>query len=665
MCGIAGILRHTRSDEGPIPESWLSALAGPIAYRGPNGSGRCSWRAETCGGVIDGVFLHTRLSIIDHEGGAQPMVMPGGGVARPAGLVGGHELRRCARCQPVKLMFNGCVYGADRLRRELEQAGHDFTTDHSDTETLVHGWCEWGGGVFERAQSMHAAALWDEERGELVLSRDLFGEKPLYIADVGSRGVFAFAGSVGSLVNLLRVIAPERARVKPGLLLPWLKFGYDPILTPFDGVEQMPQDCHAVVSWDGGWRKEVVKRTPRSAEAVESAGGDDVARVTTVLDTAVRDRLEADVPIGCLLSGGVDSSVVAALARRHVAELTTICVRMPVSRYDESAYAGEVARSIGSRHQVVDVSPKPAEDLVRLISILGLPFGDSSLLPASWAFEAASRSLGVVLTGDGGDELFLGYDRYFAPGGAWIPGGVARLAARALPRQHQKSLYDKAARLLGAIGAGERRRYSELLAVYQDRDLARLSSPTIKNEHVIDGWTCEPSVMGARAFDLDRHLPGDMLRKVDTASMAHAVEARSPLLDSRVRAAALALGQERLAPGGRRKWLLKEVARKLLPGINFERPKMGFAVPIGEWFRDDTGGMRTLLHDNLQSHEPFGSDATGFNSVFSRKAIGVMLREHDDAGTGSLWPWKGRDHAQRLFVLLVCALWARGLVDPG
>ncbi len=660
MCGIAGLLRHTVRDEGPIPESWLGALAGPIAYRGPNGSGRCSWRAETRGGVIDGVFLHRRLSIIDHEGGAQPMVMPGAGAARAAGLTGGHELCRCPRCRCVNLIFNGCVYGADGLRRELQRAGHGFTTGHSDTETLVHGWCEWGSGVFERAQSMHAAALWDEERDELVLSRDLFGEKPLYFAEAGSQGVFAFAGSVGSLVDLLRLIAPERARVTPALLLPWIKFGYHPFLTPFEGVEQLPQSSHMVVRWDGGWRKEVVKRIPRSAESAEDEGGDDVARVTTLLDIAVRDRLEADVPIGCLLSGGVDSSVVAALASRHVAELTTICVRMPVARYDESAYADEVARAIGSRHQVVDVSSKPAEDLVRLTSILGLPFGDSSLLPASWAFGAASRSLGVVLTGDGGDELFLGYDRYFAPGGAWMPGGVARLAARAMPRPHQKSMLDKAARWLGAAGAGDRRRYSELLAIYQDQDLSRLLDPSVRHEYAIDGWTCEPGVLGARAFDLDRHLPGDMLRKVDTASMTHAVEARAPLLDSRVRAAALALGQGRLAPGGRRKWLLKEVARTLLPGINFDRPKMGFAVPIGEWFRDDTGGMRTLLYDALNSREPFGPDTLGIGSLLSRDAISVMLREHDDAGSGSRRPWKGRDHAQRLYVLLVCALWARG-----
>ena len=371
-------------------------------------------------------------------------------------------------------------------------------------------------------------------------------------------------------------------------------------------------------------------------------------RVEGLIDRAVGARMEADVPVGAFLSGGVDSSIVSALAQRHAREhghpLTTLCVRMPDPRYDESEHAETVARAIGSNHLTVDADANPAEDLIYLIHTLGLPFGDSSLLPTFWVSAAAAEHVGVALSGDGGDELFLGYERYKAADNIGTAGLIAGIyPERFVPRRDAKSRWDKIARLsIAAKHDG----YADLLAIFQTPDRRRLivskaSQTSLKREP-------SESITRAQHHDLRHHLPGDYLRKVDTASMAAGLEVRSPMLDHTLADAVLKLPVSRVRLRGQRKGLLRAVARRLVPPEVIDRPKMGFTVPIGEWFRTDYGGLGTLLNDQLGSADPFpGLDAAGV--VIDSREVQNLRDEHASGR---------RDHSQRLYMLLVLSIWA-------
>lgn len=643
MCGIAGILRISPAvvpAADAVPAHWLAALDDSIAHRGRDGRGVFKDRAETAsGGVADVALISRRLSIIDHGGGAQPMLWPSRWTTdgAPAGA--------------LALVHNGCIYNHRELRRDLTDAGHAFSSDHSDTEVILAAWRIWRERAFGHLVGMTACAIWARDERRLVLFRSAPGEKPLYIA----RGpdAVAFASTPRALHRLRTALAWPAVEPARRLVPAWLAFGHHHRMTPFPGVEQLPfgSVVSIRVTDDGLTERHATVDPRRSVRADILAHRDNPVRLRDGLDgmigSAVRGRLDADVPLGCLLSGGVDSSLVAAHAAAAIREarpgamLTTICVRMPSPRYDESLFAQAVASNIGSRHRTVDVSPHAAEDLVHLIETLGLPFGDSSLLPTYWACRAAREEFGVALSGDGGDELFYGYTRYIAAGFVRTLAPIAALLPASLFNDaDQRSRRAKATRFIAAARAGDP---ASLLAVFQRGDLAGVigDDAVLAYEPIAEG-------VSLRDEELCTNLQSDMLRKVDHASMLAGVEVRAPLLDQSLFHTTARLSARELAPGFARKALLRGIARRYLPTAIIDRPKMGFAIPLGAWFRSNWGGMRDLLHDALTGTDPFPVHVLGVE--VNGAAVRSMMAEHENGR---------RDHGQRLYALLVLAIWAR------
>ncbi|MCL4198760.1 MAG: asparagine synthase (glutamine-hydrolyzing) [Phycisphaerales bacterium] len=632
MCGIGGILR---TDGQPIPEEWLDAIDARIAYRGPDGAGRFRDRVTFTDEqgrqrVVEVAFVHRRLSIIDHKDGHQPMVSERGR-NESEGL--------------VAVVFNGCIYNHRELRRELEAKGHRFVTDHSDTEVLIHGWREWGHELRHHLEGMYAFALWDRSGRRLHLARDPFGEKPLYRVDDSAIregenwSVIAFASERHSVEQ----VPLPRGRSRGWDVLEFLQLGYLPVHSN-PAQDQVEVARHSSVTYTSGDGL-ISRQTMVQGRHVPDF---DPRLVEEALEEAVRRRLEADVPLGCFLSGGVDSSLIAHFARKHKPDLMTFTVRMPDARYDESRHAERVAAHLGVRHQTLDFAVNPAEDVVHLIQTLGQPFGDSSILPTYWVSKAARQHVKVALAGDGGDELFFGYERYlaarplaqFATLAALMPNGL-------LHRAHSKSRRNKLARFIDMARDYRSIGIVAMEVIFRPREIKELTGrrPALP-QSPNDGDVIEL----LRDLDLDHYLPGDLLRKTDTASMAVALEVRCPFLDADLAALLNDRPVDELIPGGERKGLLRRIARKYLPKECVDRPKMGFAIPIGEWFRSDDlphkgSGMKTLLLDHLNSAEPFGP------IQLNRKTVQRFIDEHMSGK---------RDHGQRLFTLLTLSIWARG-----
>lgn len=694
-------MRTWRAGEAPpgtfdaIPEPWLDVLDESIKHRGPDGCGRFRQRvARPDGTIVDVALVHRRLSIIDHACGAQPMVIGGTAVpavpyqagqveaerrephGRDSGATTGPLISRdalpygpllapaCPKCRPsvVAVVFNGCIYNHRELRRELQAAGHEFFTDHSDTEVLLHGWKEWGAELTEHLEGMYAIALFDANTGRVVLARDYAGEKPLYATKRdGGRG-YAFSSVAAGILKLGDALPLDRTPLGDAYIdalnhtehnLPiWIARGFDCFMPVPDLEEIAPSTAWTALPIEqiaGGlpWRSHW---PPRATEPLA-----DLGEVEQLLDVSTRTRLEADVPIGCFLSGGVDSSLLAVMAKRHRPDITSFTVRMPVAVFDESEYAERVARHLGLRHFTLDCDARPAEDLRSLVHQIGLPFGDSSLLATHWLCKAVRGAAKVAISGDGGDELFCGYERHTVQprfgNWAWllglIPSGV-------FPQRDPKSPMTKAARLVDWCRRGLS------IDLFDDRDYAALRGERASSSR---GRGLAQFLDQARS-DFGYYLPCDILRKTDSASMAAALEVRSPFLSSGVIAFGLASPLSALMPNGQRKGLLRAVARKYLPAEIVDRPKMGFAIPIGEWFRSDYGSMRQLLYDHLEAADPFPGLAEAgveLNMDFVRR----MLREHDAAGEKSLNPWHGRDHSQRLYMLLVLGIWCKWLRGLG
>lgn len=639
MCGIGGILR---TDGQPIPEEWLDAIDARIAYRGPDGHGRFRDRVEIADSrtsgrkcVVEVAFVHRRLSIIDHKDGRQPMVS---------------ERGRNDSEGLVAVVFNGCIYNHRELRKELEAKGHTFVTDHSDTEVLIHGWREWGRELTRHVEGMYAWAIWDRSQATLALSRDWFGEKPLFTRRNeqpvdNMRRVVAFCSDARVLLSTPRQDPQVDSQALPDWTARFLQTGAPSTLSALQGTIEAvwPDDTEL---WDSFLFDE--QFGSRSASTQQMSDVD----FTSLLDRAVARRLEADVPLGTFLSGGVDSSLVAHFAKQHDAEIRTFAVRMPDARFDESCFAEAVAKHLGTKHTTLEIAARPADDLVRLVDILGHPFADSSILPTHWVSVAAREHVKVALSGDGGDELFFGYERYSAARilarfWRWI----RHLPAGWLYRAHTKSRWHKLARLRDMARDYPQLGLESMEGIFTCEQIESLTDRSYENETALFPRTDAAAEL--REDDSWRYLPNDLLRKVDIASMACGLEVRCPFLDRDLARAALAAPIEQLMPGGQRKGLLRQIARKYLPKEIVDRPKMGFAIPIGEWFRDDNlphkcSGMKTLLLDHLNSTEPFGP------IQLNRKAVQRFIDEHMSGK---------RDHGQRLFTLLTLSIWARSLRD--
>ncbi len=613
MCGIAGILRF--DGRTADPERVERAL-GLLRHRGPDERG-----VVTRGGCT---LLHARLSVVDLAGGGQPM---------EATASGSHG--------PLSVVFNGMIYNHRALRRELEALGHRFVSDHSDTEVLLHGHWQWGTDLPARLEGMFAFAIWDDAAHTLLLCRDRMGKKPLYVQR--APGAFAFAG----LIEPLMVLSAAERRMNREAMLTFLRFGYTFERSLNEGVEELPPGHLMKVSADGRFTTRRYWQLPARSQPMTVRG--DLEALETALDAAVRKRLDADVPLGCFLSGGIDSSVVAALAQRALMEqggqsLQTFSVRMPFSDYDESRYARLVADHIGSQHVELfaDPSVDVMGDLAALIRIMGEPTADSSLLPTYWLSRAAREHVTVALSGDGGDEVFAGYDRYRAMRllqrhAAWLRRLPAVKEVAGRPHAWRTRLHRLQAAARCETPAAQ---YAQIMHLFDSEQLRQLGFDTPDEDFAAPDWPDEPDpVAAALAWDREHYLPFDLLRKVDRASMAVALEVRCPMLDTAVVELAVSLPVEVLMPGGRPKGLLRQLAAKLLPRDIARRPKRGFAVPIGRWFRHE---WNAALRDHLLSGE---LENLGLN----RSALERMIHEHT----------VGRhDHTHRLFALLTLSLWA-------
>lgn len=623
MCGIAGIL--SLAPDRPVDADALCAMARQLLHRGPDEDGFHIDPQRRCG------LAFRRLSIIDLATGHQPIGNEDGS---------------------VWVVFNGEVYNFRALRGELETRGHRFAT-HCDSEVIVHLYEERGADCFERLDGMFAIAIWDAARGRLLLARDRFGKKPLHFAVQDGRLYFA-----SELKAILGIPGVPR-RLDPQSLHRYLIFQYVPaphsIYREFHKL--LPGHRLECAAHQAGPREQraywALPRTP-----FEGSYHDAQARLADLLTCAVEKRLVADVPLGAFLSGGIDSSIVVGLMRKlGVQPLRTFSIGFPEAKYDETAHARTVARLFATEHHEHIVTPRAREVLDTLAWHYDEPFGDSSAIPTYYVSRWTREAVTVALTGDGGDECFAGYDRYRAAQLAgrvdWIPAvlrGWGAAVARWLPHHEPKSLGNRAYRFFSALAASPAQRYLSWVNVFPPTLLVEGYRPEFAATIAFDEplrWFerlyAVPGSFAERAIDADfvSYLPYDLLTKVDSASMACGLECRCPFLDPELVAFArgLPIGW-RLGPGGGKR-ILKDWACGLLPREILQRRKMGFGVPVGQWFRGE-------LQDLLRQHvlDPAGLSCR----VFRREWLSGVVEAHITGRSNYEHP---------LWALLMLELWYR------
>jgi len=564
MCGIAGFLGSGDRED-------LQAMTARLAHRGPDAEG---FYVDATAGVYLG---HRRLSIIDLGGGAQPMASADGNLI---------------------VVFNGEIYNHRELRTELTAKGHVFVTDHSDTEVLLHGWREWGESLVGRLNGMWAFAIRDNSSRRLFLSRDRFGKKPLYYFH--NKDTFAFASELTSLLR--HPLAPrnqsEIARVK------FLAHGLIPAPhSAIEGIWKLPAGHNLSVGAAGVkvsryWRYVLEPSEPsRSDEALAEELRDLLLRAT-------KRRLMADVPLGIFLSGGIDSSLIAALAARELggASLRTFTIGFSEPTFDESSPARRMAEFLGTQHRQEMLSLDAAVDVLpRILDNLDEPQGDSSLLPTWLLCRFARRHVTVALGGDGGDELFAGYDPFQALKLAGIYSNLVprplhtalRLLASRLPVSHKNiSLDFKIKRTLRGLSHPPELWNPVWMGALEPDELAGVTESRFSIEEIygeaIKAWeecASNDPVDRALQFFTEIYLQDGILAKADRASMMNSLEVRSPFLDIEVADFARKLPSRLKLRGGTTKYLLKLAADPLLPPDIVGRRKKGFGSPIGPWLR--------------------------------------------------------------------------------
>ncbi len=534
------------------------------------------------------------------------------------------------------VVFNGEIYNFQELREALERAGHVFRT-HTDTEVIVHGWEEWGEGCVERFRGMFAIALWDENRETLFLARDRIGKKPLYYTVTGD-GLVLLASELKAL--LVHPATPRRT--DPRAVEEYFGLGYVPDpRTILEGVHKLPP-AHTLVLRRG----ESLTRTPRAYWDVPftplgplseaDAGHELIDR----LREAVRVRLMAEVPLGAFLSGGVDSSaIVALMAGISDDPVRTCSISFGDPAFDESRHAAEVASRYRTDHRVSRVESDDFDLIDRLVSVYDEPFADSSALPTYRVCELARREVTVALSGDGGDENLAGYRRYRwhtyeERARSWLPLGLRRTLFGALGRWYPKA--DWAPKVLRAKSTFEAlardtvEGYFNGVSVMGDalrarlwsdgfrRSLAGYSAVEVLRGHAARAPTDHPLSL-VQYLDMKTYLPGDILVKVDRASMAHALEVRAPILDHRFMEWVSGLPPEYKLKGREGKYLFKKSLEAYLPNDILYRPKMGFSVPLAAWFR---GPLRQRLRDAVLGPVLAGS------GIFDTRFLNWMVDQH-------------------------------------
>lgn len=626
MCGIVGIVQRDGTRRfGPDD---VLRMADTIAHRGP----------DDCG-IHDGgpaILGMRRLSIIDLVGGHQPLSNEDGS---------------------VWVVCNGEIYNFEALRKRLKANGHVFRT-RSDTEVLVHLYEECGDALLEHVEGMFGFALWDARKNKLLLARDRLGIKPVYYW-ANSAG-FAFSSEIKAFCAL----PSFAAAVDTEVLRDYLEFGYSVApRTLFAGVRKLPPA--SILTWRAGaleisryWAlPEQVDRTRSEAEWIE--------HVRTELERAITDQMVSDVPLGAFLSGGIDSSAVAAVMARHSAEpLNTYSIGYAGGGaelyYNELAYARTVANQLHSKHREIEVRPDVGRLLPKLMWHIEEPISDSAITTTYLVSELASESVKVILSGVGGDELFAGYNRYL--GGhynrrygqlpEWARRHLLPRLAAWLPSGRQNRLMDisrYAKRFIQANELDWRKQYRLFVSLADESVLDALQLVRDGRPSgfcgVLEAVHAEDELLRLLQVDWQTQLAEDLLLLTDKMTMACSVECRVPFLDARLVELAAAIPADQKLPGGRLKAVLKDALSGLLPNSIIERRKRGFGAPVGAWFKRELASLRGTL---------LGREAVVARGLLNPDCVEAICYAHDA---------NREDYTDLILMLLNLEIWARIFID--
>jgi asparagine synthase (glutamine-hydrolysing) len=626
MCGIVGIVRN---DGKPVGEQLLSRMNNAIRHRGPDEDG------FYVNGPV-GLAMR-RLSIIDLKSGQQPI----------------HNQDRSSW-----IVFNGEIYNYLELREKLEKLGHSFYTN-SDTEAIVHAYDQFGPDCPKHLRGMFAFAIWNERTQELFLARDRVGKKPLLYAHINGHLIF------GSEFSAL-LLHPDVSRdVRPEALDYYLSFMCIPApLTAYKAIRKL-EPGHWL-RWRKGeieeqryWQPDFTKKL----DITEEEAGE---RTVEILREAVRVRLMSEVPLGAFLSGGIDSSAVVALMAQESSErVKTFSIGFEEQDFSELHHARRIAEHVGADHHEFIVKPDAVEVLPMLVEHYGEPYADSSAVPTYYVARETRKHVTVALNGDGGDESFAGYERYIAMGltekyrrvPSFLRESVIKETVNLIPSSATKrSRVKSAKRLLEAVSLPRVDRYTHWVSVFNEQtkqplysDLFRQQTQDANPTGLLGEWFKRANGIGILdamlLTDQMTYLPNDLLVKVDIATMAVSLEARSPFLDHHVIEFAASLPQDLKLRRLTSKYLLKKVLRKLLPSENLNRRKMGFGVPIGHWFR---GKMQPFLREVVLSEKALR------RGLFKPEAVRQLIELH---ARGE------RDYSHQLWTLLMLELWFNRFID--
>jgi asparagine synthase (glutamine-hydrolysing) len=620
MCGIAGIVTSP---------AWESNLAKTIErmvdamrHRGPDGSGTAIFPSR---GVAIGM---RRLTIIDLLGGRQPMRNEDG---------------------RYHVVFNGEIYNAPHLRTELLAQGHVFVSDHSDTEVIVHGFEQWAHELFPRLNGMFAIAVYDDWTGTVTLARDRMGEKPLYVARVP--GGFAFASEMKAILRHPGV----SKEIDPVAMEQYL--GLDYILGPqtiLRQVSKVPAGHWATLK-DGQYSTQ--SYWCPSTEKLPLCDDDLVERFDELMDNAVAFRLQADVPLGLFLSGGLDSTAVGHYMRRHVNNLESFSIGYEHPDYDESRFASMAAEHLGTKHHLEIFSQDRIKSLVpEIATILDEPMGDQSIFPTFLLSLAASRRVKVVLSGDGSDEMLMGYHGFRPLQAAWMLdrlnpacGRVGATLARKLP-DHLRSTDLKRVRFVQNLDRSPVQRMLANLGSLRGTPRWLLSEETREHLNGALLHSAEARLMKELPLGLDAadqsilayvrgYLQEDVLVKLDRASMAASLEVRAPFLDPDLVDFMLAVPSRMKMKKGTGKYLLRRAMRGRIPDEIIDRPKLGFGVPVNAWLRES---LRPVVEECL------ARDRVRAQGLFDPDAVDSVVRDHLSGA---------RDRGHQLWLLVAFQLW--------
>ena len=640
MCGIAGFLDHSRESSDQGMQSITKSMVETLKHRGPNHQG--IWVDEECGLALG----HQRLSIIDlSAAGNQPMV---------------------SQDSRYVISYNGEIYNASEIGNELRKIGVKFK-GHADTEVLIEAFSHWGiRGTLKKLIGMFAFALWDRKKKELMLCRDRIGIKPLYWAEFGDSILFA------SEIKALKKHPKWNSKINHESLNSFFLYNYVPgPKTIFEKVHKMQPGTiitvspHKIPSIEKYWSLEEVIRSNKN-QNLEITQKETEEELEKLLNDSVSKRLVSDVPLGVLLSGGVDSSLVASLAQKNSGKpIKTFTVGFDEDNYNEAPYSKKIAEYLRTDHNELYLSPKDVIELTPLLSsIYDEPFADSSQIPTTLISKFAKKEVTVSLSGDGGDEVFLGYNRHYWANVIWKIFGKIHKAPRKLiakiilsvppmvwesffyllpkrvrPNQIGDKLH-KVGKTIDSDSADEI--YEKLISTYNAEDMPVKTTENITQDSAQDEISkLLPNFIERMSYkDTMGYLPDDILTKVDRASMSIGLENRVPLLDHRIIEFTWKLPLSIRMEHGKRKILLKKILSKSIPKKLISRPKSGFGIPLDAWLR---GSLKEWAEDMLNK------DSLKNDEFLDSKKIQTLWKQHQS---------KRYNHQNQLWAILMFQSWS-------